>query len=152
MSSYYYKLNYANKQISGPGCTVLESSRWVWINQCEVLLDMEQVFADMWFHPLPPSSRSPLLTRLPPLTALLDLFPVLSATTSIILLLLPPLISPSVNHTPAPPSLFSNGLLFYVLHVSPKTLQSPSANASAFVFNWRPPFICTSKKMTKALS
>lgn len=96
---------------------------WTW-NRCLLICGSP---------PLPQSSRSPLLTRLPPLSALLDLFPVLSATTSIILLLLPPLISPSVNHTLAPPSLFPNRLLFGVplqqLHVSPQTLQTPSANA-----------------------
>lgn len=76
-------------------------------------------------HPLPPSSRSPLLTRLPPLAALLDLFPVLSATTSIILPPLPPLITPPpVNHTPDPSSLFSNRLLFHLLRISPETSQT----------------------------
>lgn len=64
-----------------------------------------------------PFSRSPLLTRLcslPPLTALLDLFPGLSSTTSsiILLLLLLPLISPSINHSLTLSSLFSPSFTF----------------------------------------
>lgn len=105
------------------------------MNQYEVLLDMEQVFADMQSHLLPPSSRSPLLTRLPPLAALRDLFRVLSATTSsIILILLPPLFSQSVNHTLTLPSLFSIRLLLdfslQQLHFSLETLQTPANSVS----------------------
>lgn len=112
------------------------------------------MFADMWFPPLAPSSRS-LLTRFPPLSALLDLFPVLSATTSIILLLLPPLISPSVNHTLAAPSLLPNRLLFGVplqqLHVFSETLQTPSANAKT-LFLSEGSFFALKKKQKKSLS
>lgn len=90
---------------------------------------MEQVFADMRFHLLPPSSRSPLLTRHPPLAALRDLFRVLSATTSsIILLLLPPLFSQSVNHTLTLPSLFSIPL--QQRHFSFETLETPANTVS----------------------